>query len=183
MKNQTWDAEYQSCRIKAINKISLFPPKTSKALEINGVIVESIQSNLLCSYSTIFTKYSFNGTDHEVEVRFAKKPGIGGVGCQILVDGQKIGGDQIIKYPDPRKNAEYLKKGFINYLLSVGLLSYGLPLAIGLGITDLGSPLSLRVKRLIIYFSVGSLIGSYFSWNEIRLTTKHRQNYNKSKSL
>ena len=181
MKNRTWDVEYQTYQIRAIHNISLFPPKISENLEINGVIVESIQGSFLRSCSTIFTKYSFNGTDREIEVRFAKKPGIGSMGCQIFVDGQKIGGDRTIKYPDPRKSAEYIKKGFIHYLLSIGLLSYGLPIAIGLGITDLGSPLLLRMGRFIIYFLVSSLIGSYFSWNEIGSMTKHRQNYNQAK--
>jgi hypothetical protein len=183
VENQTWDAEYQSYQIRATNKGSVFSPKITKALEINGILVKSIQGGFLRSCSTIFTTYNFNGIDREIEVRFAQKTKIGSkIGCQFFVDGEKIGGDRSIDYPDPIKSAKHLEKGFINYILSVGLLSYGLPISIGLGIVDLGSPLLIRVQRFIIYILFSSFIYSYFTWNQMKSIAEHRQNYNRSKN-
>jgi hypothetical protein len=178
VKNKTWDVEYQTYRLRAINKISLFPPKTSEVLEINGIIVESIKGGFFRSCSTILTKYNFNGTEREIEVRFAKKTELSGLGCQFFIDGQKIGGDRTIKYPDPQESTKHIEKGFIKYFLSIGLLSW-LPYAIGMGFADLGSPLLLRIQRFIIYLLTGSLFRSYFSWNGMKSTIEYRNNYNR----
>jgi hypothetical protein len=131
--------------------------------------------------STIFATYNFNGIDREIEIRFARKT-MGKVRCQFFVDGEKIGGDRSIDYPDPIKSAKHLEKGFINYILSVGLLSYGLPISIGLGIVDLGSPLLIRLQRFIIYILFSSFIYSYFTWNQMKSIAEYRQNYNRSKN-
>jgi hypothetical protein len=181
VENQTWDAEYQSYRIRATNKGSVFSPKITKTLEINGILVKSIQGGFLRSCSTIFATYNFNGIDREVEVRFAQKT-MGKVGCQFFVDGQTIGGDKSIDYPDPKKSAKYLERGFIRYVMSVGLLSYGLPYAIGLGIVNLGSPLIIQIQKFIFNLSGISLLCSYYSWNQMKSIIGHRQSYNRSKN-
>ena len=184
MENQTWDAEYQSYRIRAINKGSVFSPKITKALEINGILIESLQGGFLRSCSTIFATYNFNGIDRKIEVRFAPKAiNNSGMGCQFFIDGEKIGGDQSIDYPDPIKSAKHLEKGFFHYFLDVGLSTYGLPYAIGLSIINIGSPLIIIVEKFVFYFLTSSLLFSYFRWNQMRSMIDHRQSYDRSKRL
>lgn len=99
MKDKIWDADYYNYRIRAINKISLFPLSTSEILEINGTIIKNIQGSLLRSFSTTSAKYSFDDIDRTVEVRFAQKTNsFGKMGCQIFVDGQQIGEMNLFKW-------------------------------------------------------------------------------------
>jgi hypothetical protein len=179
VKAKTWDLEYQRHKIRAIRKIFLSSFKSSESIEIDGTIIENIQGSCFRSCSTIFATHNLHGIDRELEVRFAKKTSGSGIGCQFFIDGEHAGGDRSIQYPDPQQTNKQIDKGFIHYFLSVGLLRYGLPIAIGLAIVDLKSPLSLVIKRFIITLVVSSSGMSCYLWLHMKSMLKSRRRFNK----
>jgi hypothetical protein len=181
VKDKIWDVIYQNHLIKAINKVSLFPPSTSEILEINNVIIKHARGNLLRSFSTISSKYSFNGVDRAVEVRFAQKTNsLGKIGCQIFVDRQQIGGDKSIEYPDEKqvaKMSQKIEKGFFLYFTSTGLLNYGLPFALVMTLIDLQTPIVTRIGKFMFHLLFYGLFMSCFSWIQMKNMVKELTKY------
>jgi len=123
MKEQIWEAEFEGHKLRAINKTSLYPIKTSEALEIDGKLIVQTKECVIRMNPPIMTSYCFDGVEREIEVRFARKKGLfKGTGCQIFVDGIQIGGDKAIRYMDPKKAEKLLKKGFFYFFITRGLL-------------------------------------------------------------
>jgi hypothetical protein len=181
---KVWDIEYQGHRIRIIYTVSVFPLNTSEVLEIDGVIVENHSGNVLNNYSTILTNYNFNGIDRSVEVRIAQKI-LPTMGCQVFIDGNQVGGDRYIRYPDAQKISQQLKEGFWNYFLSVGLLNYGLPFAIALMMfmlfVDRTKSISEIATRFAFHQVLYGLYMSYFSWERLKKINRSTQVKNRSK--
>lgn len=114
MKDKVWEIDFDGHKIKAINKFSFFPPCTSEILEIDGVVIEHTKGSLCRSYQTIIAKHYFSGVEREIEVRIAQKWGSLRTGCQVLIDGDLVGGDKAIQYPDPEEAKEQLEKAIFN---------------------------------------------------------------------
>ena len=169
---KVWDIKYQEHRIRIIYNLSFFPLKTSEILEIDGVIiVDNHPSNVLKNYSTILTNYNFNGINRSVEVRIAQKI-LPTMGCQVFIDGEQVGGDRYIRYPDAQQISQQLKAGFWNYFLSVGLLNYGLPFAILMMMftlfVDRPNSISQIATRFAFHQVLYGLYMSYFSWERLK---------------
>ena len=167
MKDKVWEVDYQGSNLSVTNKLSWLPPKTSELLEINGKVVKHIKGSFLRPTSTIKAAHEFNGVKRKVEVRIAQKNGAVGTGAQIYVDGEFIGGDDSIQYPDPKLALESYQKGYFNYLLKVGLLQYGLPFAVIMTIINRSDTIEGTIAAFLIQalFFGGAM--SYFSWRGI----------------
>ncbi|MBC8456564.1 MAG: hypothetical protein H8D67_01040, partial [Deltaproteobacteria bacterium] len=59
MKDKIWDVEHKGHNIRAINRVSFFPPQTSEILEIDGTVIEHVKGSFLRRNSAIVTKHSF----------------------------------------------------------------------------------------------------------------------------
>ena len=173
MKDKIWEVAFEGYKIKAINKLAFFPPKTSEVLEVNGEVVKHKKGSFFSLHTKIVEFYNFNGIEKEVEIRFAQKRMSFGMGCQILIDGKQIGGDKVINYPDPKKAEEHLKNGFSRYFIRTGLLTYGLMYATLMRIfngPEDGFYLSVFIFFLHM-FGFGGIM-SYFAWNGFKSAVK-----------
>ncbi|MCP3940102.1 MAG: hypothetical protein GY710_01285 [Desulfobacteraceae bacterium] len=96
-------------------------------------------------------------------------------GCQILIDGVQIGGDKSIQYPDPNKANKQIKKGFLRYFLTVGLLRFGLPF--GVIATIFNSPNSIiPIGWLFLMYALPfGLAMSFFSWRNIKKIARNKE--------
>ncbi len=168
MKDKVWEIDFDGHKIKAINKCSFFPPRTSEVLEIDGVVIEHTKGNLFKFYTTIVAKHYFSGVEREVEVRIAQKRGSLRTGCQVLIDGDLVGGDKAIQYPDPEEAKEQLEKGYLQYFLSVGLLCYGLPFAITMSFLDRSYPIATIALKFAFHALFFGGIMSYFYWRSMK---------------
>ena len=130
MADKTWNIDFQGHSIQAINRLSWFPPRTSEALEIDGVKVIDAPGSLLRTTATHFTRHVLDGAERTVEMRFANEKGAFKVGCEVWVDGCKVGGTKAIMYPDLEETRRTLAKGFLRYFFTYGLPRFGLPYAI-----------------------------------------------------
>ncbi|WP_370978277.1 hypothetical protein [Agaribacterium sp. ZY112] len=182
MKDKLWEVDFEGHKIKAINKVSLFPPRTSEALEIDGELVEHVKGSMYRMCSNISVNHTLSGKERNIEVRMAQKTGRLGTGCQIFIDGTLIGGDNAIRYPDPEKTQKKFEKGFIHHLLSTGLLHYGLPYACMMTVINLASmghnSISIMMLLFIFYAVFFGSMMSYFSWQSIKgvVSTAHAKN-------
>jgi hypothetical protein len=168
MKDKVWEANFDGHNIMATNKISFFPPRTSEVLEIDGVVIEHLKGSFFRMHSTILSKYNFNGTIREVEVRIAQKAEGVGTGCQILVDGNIVAGDKSIQYPDLEKAKEQLEKGFFHHFIFTGLPNYGLPYAaVMLFANKPDSTIAILVTFMFHICSFGGGM-SYLTWRGIK---------------
>ena len=130
MADKFWDIDYRGHRIRAINRLSWFPPRTGEELEIDGVKVIDAPGSFWRMTATHFARRVLDGAERTIEVRFANEKGGLGVGCEVLVDGTKIGGTKATMYPDPAETRRLLANGFLRYFLTHGLPIFGLPYAI-----------------------------------------------------
>ena len=176
MKDKTWSVEYRGHSIRAINKLSFFPLKTSELLEIDGVLIKEVKGSMFRLNSTIFAKHNFSGEEHEVEIRIALKKGGAGTGCQILIDGELIGGDEAIQYPDPRLAEGQIKKGFVRYFLTNGLLNFGVPFGVLMALINKVDPISTMAWKFAFHAIFFGLAMSYFSWRGIKSRIISREN-------
>jgi len=114
MKDKTWEVEYDGYRIQAINKVQYFPPKTSEMLMIDDEVIEHITDGgfFTLSVATVKCTHELNGIERHIELRFAPKTTLPSTGCQIFVDGIKVGGDDEINYPDPAIERKQFEKGY-----------------------------------------------------------------------
>jgi hypothetical protein len=178
LKEIILDAEFEGHKIRAITKVSYFyfPIEISGVLEIDGkeVITHRKKRSFFDSYYSILATYSFNGTEREVEIRIARKIPRWKfeIVCQILIDGNQIGGDKAIY-------EELLKKGFFRYFISVGLLQYGLPFTILVTLfNDITSHYSMRGMAFLFVFRLFSfgLIMAYLNWVIINRISRKMSN-------
>lgn len=179
MKDKIWSAEYKGHIIRAINKFSFFPPKTSELLEVDGVLIREIKGSLFRMNSIIFAKNQFAGEEQEIEVRIAQKSGGAGTGCQIFIDGTQIGGDKTIQYPDPEKAEKQVERGYFRYFITSGLLSFGVPFAVIMAIFNMADPILTMAWKFVFHAFFFGLAMSYFSWRGIKSGILSRENSRK----
>ena len=161
MTEKIWTAEFHGHRIRAINRLSWLPPRTSEALEIDGVMVHDAPGSFLRSTATHLSRHILGGVERTVEARFANEVGGLGVGCQIFVDGSMIGGSKAIMFPDPAETERILGKGFLHYFLTYGLPRFGLFFAILMSLTSF----SLSPTAAVWTFVFHALwFGGFMSW-------------------
>lgn len=175
MKDKIWEVEYHGSNLRITNKLSWLPPRTSEQLKINGEVVKHVNGSFLRLTSTINAVHEFDGVERNVEVRIAQKTGGFGTGAQIYVDGEFIGGDDSIQYPDPNLALETYKKGYINYFLKVGLLQYGLPFGVIMAIANRPDTIEASVVSFVIHVLLFGGAMSYFSWRGIVSGLKNRK--------
>jgi len=174
MKDKIWTIEFKGHTIKVINKLSFFPPKTSELLEIDDVMIKEVKGSMFRLNSTIFTRYDFSGKEHEVEARIAQKTGSNSTGCQVFIDGEFIGGDECIQYPDPKKIEEQLEKGFLRYFVTTGILTFGLPFGIIMAVINKSDPLLTMAWKFVFHAAFFGLAMSYFTWRGFKSRRESR---------
>lgn len=170
MKNKTWDVDYGGRRIRVINRISILPPRTSEAMEVDGAIVAEGKGGFLRTFAILKADVDFNGVRKQVEARIAQKVGSAKTGCHILVDRELVGGDLEAKLsmPDPDTAKKQYAQGATRYLLTTGLLGYGLPFALLMTMFNRPESMSaLIIQFLVQFFGFGLLMG-WFMWRSIK---------------
>jgi hypothetical protein len=168
VKDKIWNIDYEGHLITIRNKISIIPPKTSEVLEVDGVIVKHEKGSFFLMAATIKSNYSFNGVEKDIEVRMAQKVGGVGVGAQVYINNEFVGGDKSINYLDSELALKQYKKGYLRHLLTVGLLKFGLPFAILMAIVNKGDP-AFMTAWTFSYHAIGfGGLMSYFSWRTIK---------------
>lgn len=168
MKDKVWEVDFDGHKIRAINKISIFPPRTSEVLEVDDTVIKHVKGSFFRMHSTIKTTYDFSGVERKVEARMAQKTGSVRTGCQVLIDGDLVGGDDVIQYPDPEKDKKQFEKGYLRYFLTVGLLNYGLPYAIMMLFLGGDKP-AITIFWMFAFHAlfVGGVV-SYVTWRGIK---------------
>lgn len=161
MTDKTWNIDYRGHRIRAINRLSWLPPRTGEALEIDGVKVIDAPGSFWRMTATHFARHVLDGAERIIEVRFANEKGSLSVGCEVFVDGTKIGGTKATMYPDPAETQRTLTKGFFHYFLTRGLPSFGLPYAICM---TLALPPSTTAKLVGTFAFHALFFGGWMSW-------------------
>ena len=104
--------------------------RTGEELYVGGVKVDSNESNLFTRMSAhLAAPISIAGVRHNVEAVLGQA-GIR-VACRILVDGEVIGGDQRRQstIPDATAWEKIREAGLPRYLLTKGLMQFGIPFA------------------------------------------------------
>ena len=172
MRERIWNAEYEGHKIRVISKNSYFPPRTTDILEIDDQVIQKSKISIFDFFSTLYTRYSFDGSEKIVEARLAQKSDALKSGCQIFIDGTQIGGDYQIKYPDPAKVDGYLKGGYIKFVLRVGILRMGIPFAIMFAFYFRTDPIRELIIKVIVAAFVFGLTMSSMSWNGLKARTK-----------
>jgi hypothetical protein len=170
MKDKIWDIEHGGRRIRVINRISILPPRTSEALEIDGKLVAENQGNLLRMFSILGAEVEFHGTRKQVEARIAQKVGIPRTGCHILVNDELVGGDieTSLALPDLDAAKKQYAQGATRYILTSGLFGYGLPFALLMTIFNRPeSTTGLIIGFLIQFFGFGLAMG-WVMWRSIK---------------
>jgi hypothetical protein len=169
MKDKIWEVEYEGHVIRAINKLSLFPPKTSEVLEIDDEVIEhKIDGGFFRAVATMNCVHELNGIERQIEIRFAPKEYIPNTGCQILVDGVKVGGDKSIRYVDLSEAKKLYAKGFFHFLLIKNMPK----IILSLGIAVLLLRLIKLDTNILMMAYIGGLVGVtmlYGQWKSIKI--------------
>jgi len=176
MKDKVWEINYEGHLIRMRNKMSLIPLTTSEVLEIDNVVIKHVKGSFLRMYSTIIAVHGFKGVEKKVEVRVAQKASGFGTGARVYVDGQFVGGDESIQYPDPEEAIKQYKKGYPRYFFTVGLLRFGLPFAVMMSIINMGEPVLTIVWKFAFHAIFFGAFMSYFSWQSIKSMVQLRGN-------
>jgi len=172
MRERIWEAEYECHKIRVLSKNSYFPPKTTDILEIDDQVVQRSNISILDIFSTLCSRYDFNGSEKMVEARLGQKSDSVRSGCQIFIDGTQIGGDYQIRYPDPNKVETYLKGGYAKFVLTIGVLKTGVPMGILFAFMFRSDPiLKLSIKFILVAFFFG-LFMSTLSWKGLKARVK-----------
>ena len=124
MRENIWGTRYEGHLIAVVYRTAFFTPTRTASLEIDGELVQQVRSGFAPFTRTILHKHDFSGTEKEVEVRIAPKGHGFTIGCQILVNGAFVAGDDTIRYRDPDEAQKVLEKGFLSFLLRMGLIQY-----------------------------------------------------------
>jgi len=172
MRERIWIAEYEGHRIRVISKNSYFPPKTTDILEIDDQVIQKLNISIFDMFSTLYMKHDFTGSEKMIEARLGQKYDSYRSGCQIFIDGTQIGGDYQVRYPDPSKVDGYLVSGYTKFVLRVGVLKAGIPMAILFAIMFRSEPpLELSLKFISVAVFFGIFISS-ISWNGLKARAK-----------
>ncbi|MBB1485180.1 hypothetical protein [Oceanospirillum sediminis] len=173
MKEKVWRIVVDNHLIKVINQVSFFPPDNRVLLEVDGRVIEHKKGSWLQLFDCIKTSYDFSGQTKSVEIRLAARRSGIGTGCQILVDGVQVSGDDGIQFPDPDKAVDQFNRGAIHYFITTGLV-YGLPFAALMALNNLSLPLS----KIAIIFTIHTLMFggavAFLSWNGIKSIVSER---------
>lgn len=169
MKDKVWEIEYEGSLIRIINKISLFPPKTSEVLIIDGELIEHVKGGFLRMTSTITVTHNFNDVAKAVEVRIAPTTSWLRTGAQLYINGEFIGGDKAIQYLEPDKALKQYKKGYFRYFLTVGLLNFGLPYAVMMSVLNISDSISSAAWQFVLHATLFGGVMSYLSWRSIKV--------------
>lgn len=130
MKDQTWQVEHRGRVIRATNRFSLFPPRTSEVLEMDGVVMAQHQGGFFRTDSILDANVEWDGVSRHVQARIGPKRAANIFpGCHILVDGVRVGGDAAVelRIPDLQEAHRLHAQGALRYMVVKGLLQYGLP--------------------------------------------------------
>ncbi len=170
MKDKVWELTYEGRLIRAVNRCSLFPPRTSERLEVDGEVIDQNNGGFLRMFSILRGTVDFAGVKRVVEARIASKRSGLSTGCHILVDDVLVGGDtrRTLQIPDAELAQRQLKKGVLAYLVKTGFLLYGLPFAIGM--TLFNQPENVLIGSVIFAFYIlffGGIMG-WLSWRSLQ---------------
>lgn len=177
MTDKTWTADFHGHRIRAINRLSWLPPRTSEALEIDGVMAHDAPGSFLRSTATLLSRHVLGGVERTVEARFANEAGTLGVGCQIFVDGQMVGGSKAIMYPDPAETERILGNGFLRYFLTYGLPRFGLVYAILMSLTAFSLSPAAALRTFVFHALWFGLFMSWWLWRGLVDAAKARTRF------
>ena len=177
MKDKVWEFTYEGRFIRAVNRCSLFPPRTSDRLEVDGEVIDQNNGGFLRLFSVLRGTVDFAGVKRVVEARIAAKRNGLSTGCHIFVDDALVGGDKrrTLQIPDAELAQKQLKKGVLAYLVKTGFLLYGLPFAIGM--TLFNQPDNLLIGSLIFVFYIlffGGIMG-WLSWRSLKSQARRNE--------
>ena len=130
MKATAWTATVDGHEIRAINHYSLLPPRTRETLEIDGVQVAEGCLGWFATNASLNVRADLGGQSRHIEARLGAKVPMPFVGCHILVDGERVGGDvdSAIAAPDAEEAAKEHRLGATGF--TGRMLAYGLPFGV-----------------------------------------------------
>ncbi len=172
MKDKIWEVKFNNSVIKVINKVSLFPPKTSEMLVVDGNLIKQVSGRFFSSISVFNANYTFDNVEKQIEVRIALKTGSLRTGAQIYVDGEFVGGDARIQCPNPYEMMRQYKLGYPRYFVTTGLIRDGLPFAIFMTLFNLTDLTLTTLWRFLFHMIFFGGFMSYLSWREIKSICK-----------
>ncbi len=174
MKDKVWTVNFKGHEIKAVNKLSLLPPRTSELLEVDGVVIRHVRGHFLRMTSSIIEEITLSGIEHTVEVRIAQRADSLTTGCQIFVDGEFLGGDAEIQFPDLSTARQQLADGYISYFMKVGLIRYGLPFAFLMLILARPETVAEAAWTFVFHQVFFGGVMSYWSWRGVKTIVSER---------
>ena len=177
MKDKIWEVEYRETKVRAINKLSFFPPKTTEIIEVNAKVVKESKGGFFRPYARIRVVTIIDGRDTDIEVIIGLKKRKIGTGCHIYINQELVGGDINIEleYPNQKKVDELLRKGFLSYFTKIGILKYGLPFAFMMSAPalfqrpEIGTVISNFIFHLLLF----SFVISLYNWYALKSSNKN----------
>jgi hypothetical protein len=172
MRDKVWQLEHGGRRVRVTNRVSLLPPRTSEALQIDDEVAAENHGNVLRTFSVLGCDAEFAGMKKRVEARIARKAGGFGTGCHILVDGELVGGDVWAKLalPDLEAARKQYQRGAARFIVQTGLLTYGLPFAILMIFFNAPGTVAAAILAFLMHLLLFGGAMGWFMW----LTVKSR---------
>lgn len=168
MKQKSFETRYKNKQIRIESKRINFPPKIVETCYIDGVQVgRNISSVFRQFYTTRFVAV-IDGMNQEIELRMSAKPYLLKSGHQILVDGDFVGGDINLQFPDPKDVDEWFKKGYLNFFLKHGLLQFGIPIGILITVLTHPATISKTIFMLVLNATFTGFVQSMTQWRELK---------------